>query len=105
MKKEIFGANLKMMDPVPEAGSSFSELERLIKGYDRNKITSNSDREVIVFAPFTHLDHLANLMTKLETKLSLGAQEVSEHVSGAHTSEISPAWLRELGIKYVANHV
>ncbi len=101
MKKEIFGANLKMMNPVPRTGSSFSELERLMKDYNRNRITSNNDRDVVVFAPFTHLDHLADLMTKLEVKLTLGAQDVSEHILGAHTSEISPVWLRELRIKYV----
>ena len=90
-----------MMYPVPKTGSSFSELERLMKDYSRNRITSNNDREVVVFAPFTHLDHLADLITKLEVKLTLGAQDVSEHIFGAHTSEISSAWLKELRVKYI----
>lgn len=101
MAREIFGANLKMMYKIPENGCSFYELDKIVRGYEKNNVTSNNQHEVILFAPFTHLDHLSDLLSRLTIKLSLGAQGVSEYESGAHTSEISPLWLKELNVTNV----
>ncbi|MCC6752659.1 MAG: triose-phosphate isomerase [Saprospiraceae bacterium] len=54
--------------------------------------------ELVVCPPFTHL---ATLGPSLGNAGCLGAQNCSEHLSGAYTSEISAAMLRDLGCRYV----
>ncbi|MBI9114899.1 triose-phosphate isomerase [Sanguibacter suaedae] len=58
--------------------------------------------EVTVLAPFTDLRSVQTLVDADKLELSYGAQDVSQHVSGAYTGEISPVFLAKLGAKYVA---
>ena len=60
-----------------------------------------SDSEVvsIVFPPFTSLALASELLS--ESKIELGAQNLSEHESGAYTGEISADMLVASGVKYV----
>ncbi|MEC7642209.1 triose-phosphate isomerase [Idiomarina sp.] len=55
--------------------------------------------KVVVCPPFTLLAEMAGHIYYDE--IALGAQNVSEHESGAHTGEISVAMLQELGVEYV----
>ena len=55
--------------------------------------------EVAICPPFIYLAETATLLSGSD--ISLGAQNVSEHASGAHTGEISAAMLKDLGCKYV----
>jgi triosephosphate isomerase len=52
--------------------------------------------ELAVFAQATHLTLVSK---KINTRLKVGAQDISAHKSGAYTGEISSAALHELGIK------
>lgn len=58
--------------------------------------------EVTVLAPFTDLRSIQTLVEADKLELTYGAQDVSEHTSGAYTGEISPEFLAKLGVTYVA---
>ncbi len=57
--------------------------------------------EVAVFPPFTDLRSVQTLISADKLELTFGAQDVSEHESGAYTGEISAAFLKALDAKYV----
>ena len=58
--------------------------------------------EVTVLVPFTDLRSVQTLVDADKLELTYGAQDVSQHVSGAYTGEISPVFLSKLGVTYVA---
>jgi triosephosphate isomerase len=55
--------------------------------------------EVAVFPPFPYLAQAAERLAG--TPLAWGAQNLSEHSSGAHTGEVSAAMVKDLGCRYV----
>ncbi|MCU1509956.1 MAG: triose-phosphate isomerase [Glaciihabitans sp.] len=57
--------------------------------------------EVAVFPPFTDLRSVQTLISADKLDLKFGAQDVSEHESGAYTGEISAAFLKALDAAYV----
>ncbi|WP_022885089.1 triose-phosphate isomerase [Glaciibacter superstes] len=57
--------------------------------------------EVAVFPPFTDLRSVQTLVAADKLPLAYGAQDVSEHDSGAYTGEISGAFLSQLECQYV----
>lgn len=57
--------------------------------------------EVAVFPPFTDLRSIQTLLDADKLKLFLGAQDLSQHDSGAYTGEISGAFLNKLAVRYV----
>ncbi|MBX3093516.1 MAG: triose-phosphate isomerase [Cryobacterium sp.] len=57
--------------------------------------------EVAVFPPFTDLRSVQTLIGADRLPLGLGAQDVSQHDSGAFTGEISGAFLKALDCAYV----
>lgn len=75
-----------------------------------NKLTSeivnmvndelNDDVMVILAPPFIHLAQVAGLI-KESDKISLAAQNCSEHEAGAYTGEVSVAMLKSAGVDYV----
>jgi triosephosphate isomerase len=60
-----------------------------------------STTEVAVFPPFTDLRSVQTLISADKLELKFGAQDVSEHESGAYTGEISAAFLKTLETPYV----
>ncbi|GAA3600001.1 triose-phosphate isomerase [Agrococcus terreus] len=56
--------------------------------------------EVAVFPPFTDLRSVQTLISAERFELRFGAQDVSEHESGAHTGEVSAAMLAKLECSY-----
>ncbi|PRY70431.1 triosephosphate isomerase [Glaciihabitans tibetensis] len=60
-----------------------------------------SATEVVVFPPFTDLRSVQTLISADKLELGFGAQDVSEHESGAYTGEISAAFLKALETPYV----
>lgn len=60
-----------------------------------------TDAEVAVFPPFTDIRPVQNLVDADKLELVYGAQDLSEHDSGAYTGEISGAFLKALGCTYV----
>ncbi len=57
--------------------------------------------EVAVFPPFTDLRSIQTLISAEKYSLSLGAQDLSQHDSGAYTGDISGAFLKKLDVQYV----
>jgi triosephosphate isomerase len=57
--------------------------------------------EVAVFPPFTDLRSVQTLVAADKLPLAFGAQDLSEHDSGAYTGEISGAFLAALDCSYV----
>ena len=68
--------------------------ERIVAGLSPSKTV-----ELLVCPPFPYLESAGK---KLDgTPVSLGAQNVSQHPSGAFTGEVSGDMLRDIGCKYV----
>ncbi|HEU0256722.1 MAG TPA: triose-phosphate isomerase [Microbacteriaceae bacterium] len=57
--------------------------------------------EVSVFPPFTDLRSVQTLIDADKLDITFGAQDVSEHESGAFTGEVSASLLARLGCRYV----
>jgi triosephosphate isomerase len=56
--------------------------------------------EVVVVPPFTDLRSVQTLVDADKLGIAYGAQDISEHASGAYTGEISGAMLAKLGVSY-----
>ena len=54
--------------------------------------------ELAVCVPYPYLGQAQSLLAG--SKVALGAQDVSEHVEGAYTGEVSAAMLKEFGCRY-----
>jgi triosephosphate isomerase len=57
--------------------------------------------DVTVIPPFTDLRSVQTLVDGDKLRLTYGAQDLSQHDSGAYTGEISGAFLAKLGCTYV----
>jgi triosephosphate isomerase len=57
--------------------------------------------EVCVLPPFTALRSAQTLIEAENFEVSLGAQDISQYASGAHTGEVAGQMLSKLGVKYV----
>ena len=88
MKKRIFG-NWKMNGSL--AGNA-ALLDALVQGL------GHADCEVAVCAPAPYLAQLQSAL--VGSPIAIGAQDVSAHVGGAFTGEVSGAMLREFGVRY-----
>ena len=63
-----------------------------------SKLPGNA--EVVIIPPFTHLTSLKEFVQD-RPNVSLGAQNCSDHDSGAYTGEVSADMLRSVGAQYV----
>jgi len=59
-----------------------------------------SDAEVAIFPPFTDLRSVQTIVAADKLQLVYGAQDLSQHDSGAYTGEISGAFLAKLDCRY-----
>src|SRR5215831_8587968 len=57
--------------------------------------------DVSVIPPFTDLRSVQTLVDGDKLRLTYGAQDLSQHDSGAYTGEVSGAFLAKLGCTYV----
>lgn len=90
MRKKIIAGNWKM-------NKNHNEAIELINSLKSGIDTDASD--VVVCVPFVDLMAVSEAIKG--TKINLGAQNMHFEESGAYTGEISPAMLKELGVKYV----
>jgi len=58
------------------------------------------DVEVAVFPPFTDIRSVQTLIQADKLELKFGGQDVSTHVSGAYTGEVSAHFLKQLDCSY-----
>jgi triosephosphate isomerase (TIM) len=88
-KKKLIAGNWKMNGNL-EANDAL--VRALVAG------TRDAACEVAVCVPAPYLAQVQ--MLKSGSKLELGAQDVSQHESGAYTGEVSAGMLREFGVRY-----
>jgi triosephosphate isomerase (TIM) len=95
MRRSITAGNWKMNLTPEEGASLIKSVLTLGPQLDDNKI-------IIFCAPYTHLQQ-ANEVIKAcgHTNILLGAQNCSQHASGAFTGEISTSMLASLGVQAV----
>jgi triosephosphate isomerase len=62
------------------------------------KLSAESEMRVAVCAPFPYLRQVSESLSG--SAIACGAQNVSEHDSGAYTGEVSGAMLKEFGCRY-----
>src|SRR5688572_2308928 len=94
MRQKIVAGNWKMNKTLEEANIIATE----IKGMVADEVKGNA--QVIFCVPFPYLLTLKNLLGN-GARISLGAQNCSEHESGAYTGEVSAAMLKSMGIPFV----
>jgi triosephosphate isomerase (TIM) len=90
MKQKLIAGNWKMNG---NAAGNEALVRALIAGMGDTKCA------VAVCVPAPYLGQVQALGAG--SRLELGAQDVSEHVAGAFTGEVSAAMLKEFGVRYV----
>jgi triosephosphate isomerase len=65
----------------------------------RAGVAGSSRAQMLLCPPFVHLSAVARWLEG--SALALGAQNLSEHASGAYTGEVSGSMLRDVGCQYV----
>jgi triosephosphate isomerase len=90
-RKLIIAGNWKMNKTVAEA----LDLVRLLK----HELVNVKEVDLVVCPPFTALSEVSAAI--LDSNLRLGAQNMSEHNSGAYTGEICAGMLKEFSVRYV----
>jgi triosephosphate isomerase len=94
MKKErklIIAGNWKMNKTVAEALALVDDL--------KIELANITQVDIVVCPPFTALCEVAKALR--DSSIRLGAQDMSEHNSGAYTGEIAAEMLKEFGVRYV----
>ncbi|SKC75380.1 triose-phosphate isomerase [Ohtaekwangia koreensis] len=94
MRQKIVAGNWKMNKTLEEANILASEITGMVA--DEVK----GDVKIIFCVPFPYLLPIKNQLGN-NTRISVGAQNCSEHESGAYTGETSAAMLKSLGVPYV----
>lgn len=89
MRKNIVAGNWKMNKTLQEGVALAAEL--------KEKVT-NPNCDVIVCTPFIHLASVAELLNG--SKVYVGAEDCSQHDSGAFTGEVSASMIRSTGAEY-----
>jgi triosephosphate isomerase len=92
MRKPIIGGNWKMNLGVP------SEAVGMLKSM-RSMVKNIEDVDIFVAPPFTALESAISIVKKSNIKVA--AQNMYFKENGAFTGEISPKFLKNMGIEYV----
>lgn len=95
-RRPLIAGNWKMNEDHLQAISLVQKLAWTLKDahYDPEAV------EVAVFPPFTDLRSVQTLIDADKLPIAFGAQDISEHDSGAYTGEISGAFLAKLDCTY-----
>jgi triosephosphate isomerase len=91
MREFLVAGNWKMNGGTAANGALVSGI---VKG-----LPEGSGFRLLVCPPFPYLASIAGLVAG--SKVALGAQNVSEHESGAFTGETAPSMLKDVGCEYV----
>ncbi|HEY0742827.1 MAG TPA: triose-phosphate isomerase [Chryseosolibacter sp.] len=94
MRQKIVAGNWKMNKTFEEANILASEVMGMVADEVKGNV------KVIFCTPFPYLNSIKNLLGS-NTRISLGAQNCSEHESGAYTGETSAMMLKSMNIPYV----
>lgn len=94
MRQKIVAGNWKMNKNIEDGQTLASEIINMIGDELREDI------KIVMCPPFIHLTTLKGML-KGNEHISLGAQNCSEHISGAYTGEIAAPMLASIGVQYV----
>ena len=78
---------------------TLENVEVLTKGIVEGLRAGSGTAEAVVCPPFVYLGAVSGFLKR--TGVTLGAQNVSEHLSGAYTGEVSVGMLQDFGCRYV----
>jgi triosephosphate isomerase len=92
MRKKIVAGNWKM-------NKTLAEAEALTRELVAATTPIKTQASIILCPPFLYLSAVKGLLAG--THLQVGAQNCSEHESGAYTGEVSAAMLQSIGVPYV----
>ena len=90
MRQPLVAGNWKM-------NGSLDSITVLLEGIKAG-LDSVTTAEMVVCPPFVYIPTVASLIG--DASISLGAQDVSDQEAGAHTGEVAPAMLTDVGCKY-----
>lgn len=90
-RKLIIAGNWKM-------NKTGAEALDLVQGLKR-ELAAVKEVDIVVCPPFTALAEVSKAI--LDSNIRLGAQNMSEHNSGAYTGEIAAGMLKEFSVRYV----
>jgi triosephosphate isomerase len=93
-RKPLMAGNWKMNNDHLEAIRLVQKLAFTFKDADYDAV------DIAVLPPFTALRSVQTLVDADKLRLEYGAQDVSQHASGAYTGEISAAMLAKLACTY-----
>jgi len=95
MRTPLVAGNWKMQGSL----ASIQELLGGIAGGLAGVIPADSAPEIAVFPPFPYLQNVSELL--VGTPVVWGAQNLSEHESGAYTGEVAATMLVDFGCRMV----
>jgi len=90
MRRTLIAGNWKLNGSKNSIGSLVSSLNEAIK--------TASNVDVAVCSPYIYIPFAESLLA--ESTISLGAQDVSMHTSGAYTGEVAAGMLKEFSCEY-----
>jgi triosephosphate isomerase (TIM) len=90
-RKLIIAGNWKMNKTVAEALDLVRDLKL--------DLANIKEADIVICPPFTALSEVSKQV--LNSNIRLGAQNMSEHHSGAYTGEIAAGMLKEFSVRYV----
>lgn len=91
MRRKIVAGNWKM-------NKTFEQAEELLSGLAEGLEQKTNTCEVVVCPPSLYLEMATDFAE--ESNFSVGAQNVSEQVSGAYTGEIAASMLKSMDVEY-----
>ncbi len=91
MRQPLVAGNWKM-------NGSLDSASTLIGGIKAG-LDAVATAEMVVCPPFVYISQVAAMIG--DSGISLGAQDVNDQESGAHTGEVAPNMLTDIGCKYV----
>ncbi len=90
MRKKIVAGNWKMNTTVQEGIKLAKEVEAFASRINNSAV-------VVICCPFTHLTEI----TKVTSKVAVGAENCASEISGAFTGEVSASMIVSTGAKFV----
>lgn len=93
MRTRIVAANWKMNKAFGEADDLLYNVVNKLQGLEKE------GQEVVICPPFPYLEMATDVAA--EHPVRIGAQNVSQHESGAYTGEVSAIMLRSMDVSFV----
>jgi triosephosphate isomerase len=90
MRQPLVAGNWKM-------NGSLDSIRKLVEGI-KGGVGTVTTAELAVCPPYVYIPQVAALLEG--TAITLGAQDVNDQESGAHTGEVAAGMLRDVGCKY-----